>query len=286
MEAQLLGIALAPVLFILGVIWLKDKYERESLKTVLKAFLFGVLSVIIALFIYGMWDGIVDNSFWYRNSGTLAMFAWGVVGFSEEFAKYILVWWFFYRKPFFNEPYDGIVYAVAVSLGFAGLENIMYVFQQPTASLSMQVGIMRMFTAVPAHAMFGVLMGYYMGKAKFQKNSLSWDSMLLALLVPIGFHGAYDWFLFTNNELGLGTVAIIVLIWGWRFALKAIKEHQENSPFKPGSSKPSPPVRKEKKQPDELSDTSDDDDDDWIHIDPHYIDGPSNGGGSGEGTGV
>jgi RsiW-degrading membrane proteinase PrsW (M82 family) len=73
-----------------------------------------------------------------------------------------------YNNKNFNEPFDGIVYAVIVSMGFATIENIIYVFQYGFAT-----GILRLFTAVPAHAAFGILMGYFLGKAKFTHGKSS-----------------------------------------------------------------------------------------------------------------
>ena len=125
----------------------------------------------------------------------------------------------------FNEPFDGIVYAVMVSMGFAALENIFYVFQ-----FGYTTGILRAFTAVPAHATFGILMGFFMGKAKFSPSKIK--NNLLGLGVATIFHGAYDFFLFINFIPGIATGAFISLIVGIFLAKKAIKIHQENSFFK------------------------------------------------------
>jgi Predicted membrane protein len=109
------------------------------------------------------------------------------VALAEEFSKYIIVKYYAQPKGAFNEPYDGIMYAVMVSMGFACTENIMYVLRGGT-----EVAILRAFTAVPAHATFAILMGYYMGKAKFSKQPklLNLTGLALATL----FHGAYDFF--------------------------------------------------------------------------------------------
>lgn len=103
-------------------------------------------------------------------------------------AVYILVW----KNPNFNERFDGIVYAVFVSLGFAMTENIMYVF-----SNGMSTGIARAFTAVPAHAMFGIMMGYYLGLAKFSKKG-KLSLLLLAFFIPFLIHGIYDFILMVD----------------------------------------------------------------------------------------
>ena len=93
-----------------------------------------------------------------------------------------------------------------------------------------ETALLRAFTAVPAHATFGVLMGYYMGKAKFSNNRLVLN--LTGLLLATIFHGAYDFFLFINFIPGISIGAFISLIIGILLSRKAIKRHQEDSNFK------------------------------------------------------
>ena len=112
-----------------------------------------------------------------------------------------------------------------VSMGFATLENVLYVFQHGVST-----GILRAFTAVPAHATFAILMGYFMGKAKFSKNRIV--SNLTGLLFATLFHGAYDFFLFINFIPGIFIGAFISLGIGILLSKKAIKRHQDNSVFK------------------------------------------------------
>ncbi len=143
----------------------------------------------------------------------------------EEFSKYIIVKYYAQRNKEFNEPFDGIVYAVMVSMGFAALENVLYVFQYGFAT-----GVTRAFTAVPAHATFGILMGYFMGKAKFSKNKLQLN--LLGLFAATLFHGAYDFFLFIDFVPGIAIGAFVSLFVGIILSRKAIKRHQNGSVFK------------------------------------------------------
>lgn len=154
-----------------------------------------------------------------------ALLAFVVVAGSEELVKFLAVYIYPFKRNAFNEPVDGIVYSVMASMGFATLENILYVFE-----LGIGTGLLRMFTAVPAHAAFGVVMGYYMGLAKFDKEN---RTKLLAkgLLFAILLHGAYDFFLFQENIPALALLAFVALGLGIRFSRKMIKEHQENSPF-------------------------------------------------------
>ena len=143
----------------------------------------------------------------------------------EEFSKYIIVRFYAQKKNEFNEPFDGIVYAVMVSMGFAALENILYTYQY-----GFGVGVTRAFTAVPAHATFGIIMGYFMGKAKFSNNSIKLN--LLGLLFATLFHGSYDFFLFINFIPGIYIGAFVSLLIGIIFSKKAISRHQNSSNFK------------------------------------------------------
>ena len=151
--------------------------------------------------------------------------AFFVVALVEEFAKFVIVKYYAQNDKEFNEPFDGIVYAVMVSMGFATLENVLYTFQYGT-----ETGIMRAFTAVPAHATFAILMGYFMGKAKFSNNKTKLN--LFGLLVATFFHGAYDFFLFIDFVPGIATGAFVSLAIGIILSNKAIKKHQLSSSFK------------------------------------------------------
>jgi RsiW-degrading membrane proteinase PrsW (M82 family) len=134
----------------------------------------------------------------------------------------------FHNKNF-NEPFDGIVYAVMVSMGFATLENVIYVLEY-----GYETAILRMFTAVPAHATFGVLMGYFLGKAKFTRRKQLYYS-IVALFAATVFHGAYDYFWFIANVkgiwAGIWSGAIISLVIGLVLSRNAIRLHQQASPF-------------------------------------------------------
>ena len=158
------------------------------------------------------------------------MFGWVVtfliVALVEEFSKFIFVRGILYKNKNFNEPFDGIVYAVMVSMGFATFENILYIVDD-----GIQTAILRMFTAVPAHASFAVLMGYYLGKAKFEhkKSYYAFHALGIATL----FHGAYDYFWFIAYVPGIWLGAIISLIIGIILSKRAIKIHQDQSPFHP-----------------------------------------------------
>jgi RsiW-degrading membrane proteinase PrsW (M82 family) len=220
----LLALALAPGAIIGLYIYLKDKYEREPIRLVVLSFFLGIASTVITLIISFPINWLIPID--EKNLTEQAVHAFLLVALIEEFSKFIFVRWVLYPDKNFNEPFDGIVYAVSVSLGFAGFENILYVMNSDNG---LATGIMRMFTAVPAHATFAVLMGYYLGRAKCEpgKSYLAWYGLLAATL----FHGAYDYFWFISFVPGLWTGAIASLIIGIVLSRKAIRKHQDASPF-------------------------------------------------------
>ena len=225
----LLAMTLGPGLFILGWIYLKDKHEKEPLYLLLLAFIGGAISTIFVLMANALWQNLG-----FGISGTqllpTAFYAFVSVGGTEELAKLLVVLLFFYKRKAFNEPFDGIVYCVAVSMGFATAENILYVYGNAAPDDARWVALLRMFTAVPAHATFAILMGFFVGHSKFDKNQIGY--LALALIASAFTHGAYDFFLFIRNIPGISIGAFISLFLGIRYARKAIKYNQEISPFR------------------------------------------------------
>ncbi len=222
---QLLLAAVAPAFVIIMYIYIKDKHEKEPRHLLIYNFLFGaIVSVIVTTILYFLFAEFFPP-FIEKSVFDQFIKAFLMVGLIEEFSKYIIVRYYAQPKEAFNEPFDGIVYAVMVSMGFAVTENIFYVFQY-----GMPTAITRAFTAVPAHATFGVLMGYFMGKAKFSNNKKTMN--LIGLLLAVLFHGAYDFFLFIPFVPGIWTGAFISLAIGLFLSRKAIKTHQNNSNFK------------------------------------------------------
>lgn len=222
---NLLIFALAPVFIIILYIYIKDKYEKEPKRLLLISFLLGAfVSVIITTILYLFFDYFLpipkEDSIWQQF--IKAFFA---VALIEEFSKYIIVRYFAQPKKAFNEPFDGIVYAVMVSMGFAALENVMYV-----TNGGIEVALLRAFTAVPAHATFAILMGYFMGKAKFSNNKVVLN--LTGLVLAVLFHGSYDFFLFIDFVPGIWVGAFASLFIGIVLSRKAIKKHQDISQFK------------------------------------------------------
>ena len=189
----LLALALAPAIAIIFFIYSKDKYEREPLKNLLISFLLGVLSTVPAIIIQWFLEPPLLAFVQEKSVLYYGFYAFVIVGFGEELCKFAMLRLYAYRKKAFNEPFDGIIYSVMVSMGFATLENLGYVMQGGVFT-----GILRMFLSVPAHASFAVLMGYHVGLAKFDQDHASthlWKGLILAAF----FHGAFDFFLFLQQ---------------------------------------------------------------------------------------
>jgi RsiW-degrading membrane proteinase PrsW (M82 family) len=218
----LLALSIAPCIAICIFIYLKDKHNKEPIWLLLVSFVLGMLSTIPAIIVQ-LASGISLESLAGKSYQQVALFAFGVVAVSEELSKYIMVRYFAYRRQAFDDPFDGIVYAVMVSMGFATLENIGYVMQHGFAT-----GIFRMFISVPAHATFGIIMGYFLGLAKFNPSYKN-RYLFLSVIFPVLFHGAFDFFLFMGNSWLHIVGALASFIIAIRLSKNAIRKHQANS---------------------------------------------------------
>ncbi|MFZ5970077.1 MAG: PrsW family intramembrane metalloprotease [Bacteroidota bacterium] len=220
----LLAIASAPGVAIMLYIYLHDKHEREPIGLLFRAFLYGVLSALLTVIISMPINAVVTIH--EKDLTEQAIHAFIIVAMVEELSKFVFVRGVLYRNKNFNEPFDGIVYSVMVGMGFATFENILYVMDG-----GLEVAILRMFTAVPAHASFAVLMGFYLGKAKFEHRKGYYA--LHALGVAILFHGIYDYCWFISFEPGIWLGAIASLVVAIVLSRRAIHLHQLASPFHP-----------------------------------------------------
>lgn len=201
----LLIIALAPVLIFLTYIYAKDKIEKEPFKLLAKAVLAGILITIPIVFVE-----LFFTSLFHSSSKAVAAFydAFVVAAFSEELFKFLALYILIWKNKEFDERFDGIVYAVFISLGFAAAENVLYVFEYGQTT-----GYTRALTAVPAHAIFGILMGFYFSLAKFESQKTTLN-LFKALAIPILFHGIYDFILMVDEPLILlGFVPFVIFLW-------------------------------------------------------------------------
>ncbi|MES1218930.1 MAG: PrsW family glutamic-type intramembrane protease [Bacteroidota bacterium] len=188
-----IALAIAPGLAICLYIFYRDIYNREPALNLIVCFILGCLAIIPAVFAEWGFAFVANDTI----AGT-AIFAYVVVGFSEEFSKFLGLRFYAYRRKSFDEPLDGIVYSVMISMGFATLENVLYVLKYASFGQGYQVAFQRMFLSVPAHATFAVVMGYYVGKAKFDSVN-SFALMLMGLVGAVFFHGTFDFFIFVKD---------------------------------------------------------------------------------------
>ena len=219
--------ALLPIVILVYYIYHKDKNSPEPTGQLMKAFLFGVLSVPLSLCL-SIPLGII-GLYPVETTSILGSISTAFFGAAipEEIAKFIMLWLLLRKNPYFDEKMDGIVYAVFVSLGFAALENIMYIFSNEEAYLS--VGIARAIFAVPGHFCFGILMGYYYSLAKFYPKAPKKNKALI-LAAPIIVHGLYDSILFIINVTPAisGILLIVFLLFChkmWKYGSKSIADH-------------------------------------------------------------
>lgn len=190
---EYIALAVAPGIAICMYFFYKDVYNREPKFNLFISFLFGCAAVLPPLFIEGAFNSVIDGTV-----AGVAIFSFFVVACSEEISKFIGLRFYSYNQKSFDEPLDGIVYSVMVSMGFATVENIKYVLEFAAKGQGLQVGLARMFLSVPAHATFAVIMGYYVGRAKFSP-ARSLSLMVLGLTGAILFHGTFDFFVFINK---------------------------------------------------------------------------------------
>ena len=213
-------ITILPSLLIGLYIYYKDKYEKEPIHLIVNSFLFGCLAIIPSFLLEAFAEYSLEE---------IDIFLYTLIGIAaiEEGMKFFFLKKYLFSHKEFNEPFDGIIYAVMISLGFATIENLAYVFLYSDPSESLQVAFWRMFSAVPLHAACGVIMGYYAGEAKFEKKR---QSMLLfiGLLGAITLHTFYDYFLIINKATILSFISLSIGIF---YSIKAIRIHQDNSPF-------------------------------------------------------
>ena len=212
-DARLIAAAVVPAAALMIYIYRKDKLEREPTGMLLKLLCFGALATVLAVVTESI--GAAALAFFLPSGeGSLAYNVWMffiVVALSEEGFKYLMLRWRTWRSKEFNCRFDGVVYAVFVSLGFALLENIGYVLMY-----GLGAALMRAITAIPGHASFGVFMGACYGMARSCENcgehdkSRMWNG--LALLLPTLIHGFYDFIAIGGSQNAGLTFLIFVLV--------------------------------------------------------------------------
>ena len=202
---SLLLVTILPSILIILFFVNSDKF-KEPKSEIIKVFIFGIL-ITIPAYILNTFLG----DFWYNNTKVSQNLISSFLTAApvEEGLKLSILYYFVYKMKDFNEPLDGIVYGVTASLGFATLENIYYVYllADHFQTTSMALAVVRSFSAVPAHAVFGIFMGYFFMKYSFIKKG---DNLFFAFIVPFVLHGCYNLFISSNFFVSL---TLVIIAW-------------------------------------------------------------------------
>lgn len=220
--------ALLPAIALLAYIIWQDRKSPEPWRKLLNATSLGVLAIPLTMCIVFPLQAIGLVSLSCDTFGQAVNISFLGAAIPEELSKLLVLWLFLRKNSYFDERMDGIVYAVCVSLGFAGLENILYVIGDADW---MSIALARAFTAVPGHFCYGVIMGYFYSLAKFDPQKRLYHSAM-ALIAPVVAHGIYDTILFTIAlRISDGLVLLLLLVflvfcfYLWKWASKSIKRH-------------------------------------------------------------
>ncbi|ABK61358.1 PrsW family intramembrane metalloprotease [Clostridium novyi] len=202
-------IAVIPGVLLAILIYLVDRYDKEPIDVLIKVIILGSISVIPTIVI----EKFLTSLNYFSGLLKVAFNAFIVAGLTEEFFKREVVLKSVFNKEVFNEKLDGIIYCSFSALGFATVENIMYVVFD--VSSSYYVGLYRAIFSVPAHLLFGVTMGYYMSLSKFSSDRVLKGKFLKkSLLIPVLFHGIFDFILMSKNMfLAICFLPFIAYLW-------------------------------------------------------------------------
>lgn len=237
-SSVLLILAVLPAAVVMFYVWKMDKREKEPVKLLLQLFGLGALSTVLAIVLEMLFTGALSalTASWipelpydvsedegpnYMSFGNRLIYQlisnFVCIALVEESGKFMMLHLKAWKSPEFDYSYDAVVYAVATSLGFATVENILYVF---TPGGGLTVALLRAVLSVPGHAIFAVFMGWFYGRAKYakftdNKKSLR-KNMWLALLVPTALHGFYDFC------LNMGETAFIIIFFVFEIAVMIV----------------------------------------------------------------
>jgi len=216
---SLVTASVAPGIALLSYFYLKDRYDSEPISMVLKVFLIGALMVFPIMVLQRAFVlGFGENPF---------LFSFGISSGIEEFMKWFLLFFVIYKHRQFDEPYDGIVYATAISLGFATMENLIHALLNYH---SVSTLLMRALLPVSGHALFGVMMGFHLGKAKF-RPALEKKHLALALGLPVFYHGVFDYILLEAKTYWMWLI-LPFMVFLWLRGMWKVNRANEISPLR------------------------------------------------------
>ncbi|MBQ3421987.1 MAG: PrsW family intramembrane metalloprotease, partial [Romboutsia sp.] len=191
MKIEILILAISPIIACIFWIYLKDKYDKEPTSALTKYFCLGILTSFICIIV----ENLLQRLYSSQGISFILYTSFIVAGLAEELIKAIILIPNLTREKYFNEKLDGIIYSVFLSLGFATIENIIYIVHE-SYEYVFQLGLSRAIISVPAHIMFGITMGYYIGKFKFEKNkNKKLKYIFMSIFIPALLHGIFDFIL-------------------------------------------------------------------------------------------
>lgn len=224
MKLDLFLLAIVPIL--IGMFWIrsKDRYCREPLIHLIKFFLIGAfLSVIIILL-----ENLLMKFNVFEGYSELIYVSFVVAGLVEEGVKALILIPALIKEKHFTEKLDGIIYSVFLALGFATIENMVYIFSE-SRNLALQVGINRAVISIPAHVMFAITMGYYISKYKFEGNkNKRREYLFMEVLIPILLHGVFDFILMIEYRWAIILLIVYVIIL-WKINLDKLEKYMNHS---------------------------------------------------------
>ncbi|WLD91850.1 glutamic-type intramembrane protease PrsW [Alkalihalobacillus sp. AL-G] len=212
----LISAGIAPGIALMSFFYLKDKYEPEPILMVVRTFLFGILLVFPVMVLqFGIHEEMLIPD-WVD--------AFFVSSLLEEFLKWFLLYFAAYQQIEFNDPYDGIIYGASISLGFATAENVLFLFAN-----GIETAMLRAFLPVQCHALFGVMMGYYLSRAKFTDSfKMKRKYIIYSLFIPILYHGLYDYIILYHIKRWI-YIMFPFMLFLWWLGLRKVKHAQHAS---------------------------------------------------------
>jgi len=225
MFGTLTALAIAPVLICLFYMYIRDKYEKEPWGLLVVGVITGAVIVAPIMRTAGFVTSFMPPM---GQFGEAAFTSFLSAGLTEEGFKFIALYFLIWHNQNMNEKLDGIVYAVFISLGFAGVENVLYVLHPAMGGMATALG--RAVVSVPAHGLFGVIMGYHFAMAKFEPARRK-RHLALGFFMPLIVHGIYNTMLLSGQTFLLIAFAPFLAAL-WLDGFRKIKKHLAASPFK------------------------------------------------------
>ena len=205
----LLSVAIAPGLALFSYFYLRKDIAKEPSRTLLQTFIYGAIMTFPILFVQHVFE---EEHIFTNEFVRTVLFTSGI----EEFFKWLILFLTIYHHLDFDDAYDGILYGASISLGFATVENILYLLTYGT-----DIAFIRALLPVSSHALFGVVLGYYLGRAKFAEEVKKKKTLFIAFLAPFTLHFVYN-SIFLIQELFLYLI-IPFMLFLWWFGLTRVK---------------------------------------------------------------